>query len=63
MKLTLPLASVAQVALAVREDDDWDSLEARVHDIEHRLFPAAVRALAEGRVHVHDRRVTVEGIS
>jgi len=54
---------VLQEALAVREDDDWDSLEARVHDVEHRLFPAAVRALAEGRVHVHDRRVTVEGIS
>jgi phosphoribosylglycinamide formyltransferase-1 len=50
---------VAQEAVAVREDDDWDSLEARVHEVEHRLLPAAVRALVEGRLEVAGRRVRV----
>jgi phosphoribosylglycinamide formyltransferase-1 len=48
-----------QEAIEVREDDTWDSLEARVHEVEHRLLPAAVRALAEGRVTVDGRRVRV----
>jgi len=50
---------VAQEALPVLPGDDWDALEARVHEVEHRLFPAAVRALVEGRVKVDGRHVTV----
>jgi phosphoribosylglycinamide formyltransferase-1 len=50
---------VFQESLPVLPDDDWDSLEARVHEVEHRLLPAAVRALAEGRLVVQGRRVRV----
>jgi phosphoribosylglycinamide formyltransferase-1 len=50
---------VFQEALPVLPDDDWESLEARVHDVEHRLLPAAVRALVEGRILVQGRRVRV----
>ena len=50
---------VFQEAIPVREDDTWDSLEARVHEVEHRLLPAAVRALGEGRLVVEGRRVRV----
>jgi phosphoribosylglycinamide formyltransferase-1 len=50
---------VAQEAIAVLPDDDWEALEARVHEVEHRLLPAAVRALVEGRVVVDGRRVWV----
>jgi phosphoribosylglycinamide formyltransferase-1 len=46
---------VYQEALPVLPDDDWDALEARVHEVEHRLLPAAVRALAEGRIVVDGR--------
>jgi phosphoribosylglycinamide formyltransferase-1 len=46
---------VFQEALPVLPGDDWDALEARVHEVEHRLLPAAVRALAEGRVVVDGR--------
>lgn len=51
---------VAQEAIEVRDDDDWDSLEARVHEVEHRLLPAATAALVEGRLRVEGRKVTVE---
>ena len=50
---------VSQQAVEVRDDDDWDSLESRIHQAEHRLFPAAVRALVEGRLKVEGRVVHV----
>ncbi len=50
---------VAQEALPVASGDDWGSLEARVHAVEHRLLPEAVRALVEGRITVTGRTVRV----
>jgi len=50
---------VFQEPVRVEPDDDWDALEARVHEAEHRLLPAAVRAIAEGRLVVDGRRVRV----
>jgi phosphoribosylglycinamide formyltransferase 1 len=52
---------VAQEPVAVRTDDDWDTLESRIHGAEHRLLPAAVRALVEGRIKVEGRVVHVLG--
>ncbi len=48
---------VLQEAVPVRDDDDWDSLELRIHEAEHRLLPRAVRALLEDRLKVEGRRV------
>ncbi len=50
---------VVQEPIAIRPDDDWDSLEVRVHEAEHRLLRHAVRALLEGRLAVRDRVVEV----
>jgi len=50
---------VAQEAVEVAADDDWDSLEPRIHEVEHRLLPMAVRALVEGRLSVTDRHVRI----
>ena len=52
---------VFQEAVAIHADDDWDSLETRIHEVEHRLLPAAVRALVEGRLKVDGRRVHMLG--
>ena len=50
---------VFQEAIEIAPDDDRDSLEERVHEAEHRLLPAAVRALGEGRMVVEGRNVRV----
>jgi phosphoribosylglycinamide formyltransferase-1 len=50
---------VSQEVVTVREDDDWDALEQRIHAAEHRLLPAAVRAWLDGRIQVHERTVLV----
>ncbi|MCS6913891.1 MAG: phosphoribosylglycinamide formyltransferase [Myxococcales bacterium] len=39
-----------QAAVPVLPDDDEATLAARVHAEEHRLYPQAVRLLAEGRI-------------
>ncbi len=50
---------VFQEAVPVLPDDDRDALEARIHEVEHRLFPAALRAMVEGRLKVEGRVVHV----
>jgi phosphoribosylglycinamide formyltransferase 1 len=50
---------VAQGTVPVLADDDLDALLSRVHELEHRIFPAAVRALVEGRLKVEGRVVHV----
>jgi phosphoribosylglycinamide formyltransferase-1 len=50
---------VSQEPVAIPDGDDWDALEARIHEVEHRLLPAAVRALVDGRLLVDGRRVRV----
>jgi hypothetical protein len=32
-----------------------------VHEVEHRLLPAATAALVEGRIRVEGRAVTIDG--
>jgi phosphoribosylglycinamide formyltransferase-1 len=52
---------IGQVVVPVLETDDEESLGARILAEEHRLLPAVVRAIAEGRVHVEGRQVRVQG--
>jgi len=52
---------VLQEAVDVRPEDDWDSLEPRIHEVEHRLLARAVRAMIEGRIVAEGRQVRIEG--
>jgi phosphoribosylglycinamide formyltransferase-1 len=52
---------IGQAAVLVHEDDDEESLRARILTEEHRLLPAVVRAIAERRVVVEDRKVRILG--
>lgn len=52
---------VAQGAVPVLDDDTPDTLAARVIAIEHRIFPLALRLLAEGRLRVRDGRCLIDG--
>lgn len=52
---------VAQRAIEVREDDTLDTLEARIHEAEHALYPEVLRLIAEGRVSIGaDRKVRID---
>jgi len=54
---------LAQEAVPVVEGDTVASLTERLHEVEHRLLPAATAAVLEGRVHVDGRRVAIGGRS
>jgi formyltetrahydrofolate-dependent phosphoribosylglycinamide formyltransferase len=52
---------IAQEAVAVGPDDDETALQARIQQVEHRLFPQVVDALARGAITVDGRIVRWEG--
>lgn len=43
---------VAQRAITVAENDTLDTLEAKIHDVEHVLYPEVIGLIAEGRIAV-----------
>ena len=52
---------IAQAVVPTRPDDDEASLSARILSVEHRLYPLAVRLIAEGRVRVVADKVEIDG--
>ena len=46
---------IAQRAVVVREGETVEELEARIHEVEHELYPQVLGWLAEGRVSVDER--------
>jgi phosphoribosylglycinamide formyltransferase-1 len=52
---------IAQGAVPVLAGDTETGLAARVLEVEHRLYPQALRLVAEGRVTIIDGRCLVDG--
>lgn len=48
---------VLQAAVPVLDDDTVETLSARILEQEHRILPAAIRLVAEGRLRFDGRRV------
>jgi phosphoribosylglycinamide formyltransferase-1 len=53
---------IVQAAVPVLDRDTAETLAARVLAVEHRIFPAALRWLAEDRISVADGRCHIAGI-
>ena len=53
---------VLQEAVPVLESDTVESLSARILEVEHRLYPRAVRLLLEGGYRLEGRRFMLEGV-
>ena len=51
---------LAQEAVVIAEDDTVETLEAKIHEVEHRIYPAALQLIAEGRVEIVGRKVEIE---
>ncbi|HET6566501.1 MAG TPA: phosphoribosylglycinamide formyltransferase [Rhodothermales bacterium] len=50
---------VLQEPVPVRQDDTPETLARRVLEVEHRLYPEAIRLFASGRISVEGRRVLI----
>ncbi|MBQ5832660.1 MAG: phosphoribosylglycinamide formyltransferase, partial [Selenomonadales bacterium] len=51
---------ILQATVPVMEDDDHDSLAARVLVEEHKIYPEAIRLYAEGRLTIEGRKVRID---
>ena len=49
-----------QKTVDVLKDDTPESLAARVLKIEHEIYPQALAAFTEGRVHIEGRRAWIQ---
>jgi phosphoribosylglycinamide formyltransferase-1 len=52
---------ILQAVVPVFDDDDAESLAARILKEEHKIYPAAVQYFAEGRIEITGRRVRIKG--
>jgi phosphoribosylglycinamide formyltransferase-1 len=50
---------IAQVPVRIEESDTVETLESKIHAIEHVLYPATLQLLAEGRVRIEGRAVRI----
>lgn len=48
---------ILQEPVKIKEDDTPESLEARIHKVEHKLYPKAIALLAEGKLKVEGRKI------
>ncbi len=50
---------IMQDTVKINEDDTLESLEEKIHRVEHRIYPQAVVLFADNRLKVKGRRVTI----
>ena len=50
---------ILQQAVKIGESDTLTSLEAKIHKIEHKLYPEAVRLFVEGKLKISGRKVKI----
>lgn len=53
---------IMQAPLQIGERDTLASFEEKIHKIEHKLYPEAIRLFVEGRLKLEGRRVRVRGV-
>ena len=53
---------IVQAAVAVQKGDDEAALAARVLEQEHRIYPLALKLLAEGRIQIENGRCLIDGV-
>lgn len=53
---------IVQAAVPVQPDDTEERLAARVLEVEHRIYPMALKLLAEGRIRVEKGRCLIDGV-
>jgi len=52
-------AIILQKAVRIEENDTLETLEAKIHKIEHLLYPEAIRLFTEGKLKLEGRKVGI----
>ncbi len=49
---------ILQEAVSIDGDDTLETLEEKIHKVEHRLYPRAIRLFVEGKLKIEGRKVS-----
>ena len=52
---------ILQEAVNIEENDTLDTLGKKIHKVEHKLYPEAIRLFAEGKLKIEGQKVTIGG--
>jgi phosphoribosylglycinamide formyltransferase-1 len=52
---------IQQAVVPIHQGDSAESLSARILEQEHRIYPASLRWIAEGRIRIEGERVLLDG--
>lgn len=50
---------ILQVPVKIEENDTLETLETKIHKVEHSLYPEAIRLFLEGRLSIKGRKVEI----
>lgn len=50
---------ILQREVRIEESETPESLEAKMHKIEHKLYPEAIKLFVEGKLHIEGRKVRI----
>ena len=50
---------ILQEALKVEESDTLDTLEEKIHKLEHKMYPEAIKLFIEGKLKIEGRKVKI----
>ena len=50
---------ILQSALKIEESDSAETLEAKIHKVEHKLYPEAIGLFLEGKLKLENRKVRI----
>src|SRR3989338_8010420 len=50
---------IFQALVKIEENDTLESLEAKTHKVEHKLYPQAIKLFVEGRLKIEGRKVRI----
>ncbi|MBU4292935.1 MAG: phosphoribosylglycinamide formyltransferase [Actinobacteria bacterium] len=50
---------ISQEAVIITEDDTQETLEEKIHKIEHKIYPLAVKYFCNGRLAINGRKVEI----
>ena len=50
---------ILQAPVKIEENDTLESLEAKIHKLEHKLYPQAIRLFVEGKLKIEARMVKI----
>lgn len=51
---------ILQSAIEIKEKDTLDSLEKKIHKIEHKLYPQAIKLIVQGKIKLVGRSVRIK---